>query len=377
MRVPSVYLAGPISGCNSEQRHGWRDELKHMFSDEFDFIDPTHNLIAAERSDFEVVQADAEAIRSADAVLANMWRESIGTSIGILHGHLAGKIVCVCDPNRIGSRMAAFYADAVERTLPGTLSAIRTFLQAQSLVAGVRKQSGEIESFDREKLSIAVRKTCLAAGTGDIVATRAIVAKTLELLLLGSPEERIVASAEIRETVWEALAQLAADPANEVDYDRVRRAWNEFADDAGTGAKSSDQPQLALPVVHEAPLKVTLRTQGTHSTIWGHLNQINPSARAIFDEMRRVDGIVEIVFGPFRNTGAPPSKPHVRVQASKTAHIIDGTCFDKGRKGTLQTFQVHVGNPAARDTILQALRDHLVRYGAIRSGSLGLESNLS
>jgi|GEM_PF-6951483 len=105
MRKPKVYLAGPISGTNHEQRHVWREDLKARFSEEFEFIDPTDNVIEAGRSDFDVVRADAEAIRSADAMLANMWRESIGTAFGILHAHSAGKLVVVCDPNYLQSRM--------------------------------------------------------------------------------------------------------------------------------------------------------------------------------------------------------------------------------------------------------------------------------
>ena len=67
MAKPTVYLAGPIAGCNEDQRRVWRNDLKRGFHDEFDFIDPMDNLLDVEASDFEVVQADAEAIKSADA----------------------------------------------------------------------------------------------------------------------------------------------------------------------------------------------------------------------------------------------------------------------------------------------------------------------
>src|SRR5688500_10284070 len=144
MPKPKVYLAGPISGCNDEQRHAWRNDLKRGFSEEFEFVDPTDSLIE-QGPDFGVVQADAEAIRLADAVLANMWRESIGTSFGVLHAHSAGKIVVVVDPNLISSRMLAFYADSVERTLPAALNTIRNFLKSQRLITAVQKSDGAEE----------------------------------------------------------------------------------------------------------------------------------------------------------------------------------------------------------------------------------------
>lgn len=371
MPKPTVYLAGPISACNPEQRHAWRNELKKGFSEEFEFIDPTDNLISPEGSDFEVVQADAEAIRNADAVLANMWRESIGTSFGILHAHMAGKIVAVCDSNLIWSRMPAFYADSVGRTVPAALHAIGTFLRAQSLVKGVEKRSGEIQPFDRGKLSQSVRKACLAAGAGDVVPTRAIVTKMLSLLFDETLEERVLSTTQIKEAVWDALATLAADPLYETDYDAIRRAWEEYREGGRRDGGEKVRTPLPRPVVHDAPLEIRRRSFHNHSTIWG--NRIGSDAARIFDEIARVDGITEIVFGEFKNTGSPPSRPHVRLKASKTLNIIEGVCYDKGKKGTLQTFQVRVANPAARDSVLEVLREHLEAIGHIRASSPGSE----
>jgi hypothetical protein len=128
-------------------------------------------------------------------------------------------------------------------------------------------------------------------------------------------------------------------------------------------------PATPLPEVHDQPLRVVVRSQGTHRTIWGK-NAIGRDAELIFEEMKRVEGIVEIVFGPFRNTHAPPAKPHVRLTASRTAHIIDGKCYDHGKCGTLQTFQVRVANPQTRDQILEVLRKHLTCHGHMRPGDI-------
>jgi nucleoside 2-deoxyribosyltransferase len=361
MPRPKIYLAGPISGVNAEQRHVWREELKAGFSDEFEFIDPADNVIAPGRSDFEVVQADAEAIRGADAVLAYMWRESIGTAFGILHAHSAGKIVVVCDPNFIGSRMVAFYADAVERTLHGSLNAIRTFFKMQQRIESVQKRDGRPEPFDREKLAASIRRACSAAGASDIVPARAIVAKSLGLLLQSDEDHRVLTTAEIQDAVWDAIADLASDPANETDYEAIRHAWEAFS----SGQPARIEVAAPAPAVHDQPLRVAVRSQGTHRTIWGK-NAIGRDAERIFHEMKRVEGIVEIVFGPFTNTHSPPVKPHVRLTASRTPYVIDGKCYDKGEYGTLQTFQVRVADPQGRDQVLDVLRRHLTSSGHMR-----------
>lgn len=365
MSKPRIYLAGPISGCNEDQRTQWRREVRRGFGEEFDFVDPTDNLIGREQSDYEVVAADAEAIRACDAVLANMWRESIGTAFGILHAHSAGRVVVVNDPNFVNNRMVTFYADAVERTLPASLNAIRKHLLAQSRILGVEKRDGTSEPFSRQKLASAVRKACLDAGESDLAPPHAIVTQTLSLLLAGSDEARVVPSAEIRDRVWEALALLAADPAVGEDYDQIRRAWDRHED--GKPREAPASPAHGI-FVSEKPLETPVHTVGNHSMIWGH--RIGADAARIFAEIVRVNGITEVVFGPFKNTGNPPRKPHVRLVASKTPTHIEGTCYDKGPKGTLQTFQIRVADPDQRDTILKVVRDHLVSLGHVRPGPI-------
>lgn len=360
---PKVYLAGPISGCNDEQRHAWRNDTKRGFADEFTFIDPTDHLVSRDGSHHAVVVADAEAIRTSDAVLANMWRESIGTSFGILHAHLAGKIVAVADPNLINSRMAAFYADAVERSLPAALNAIRTFLRLERTTIKIKKRLGTVEEFDREKLLTSVRKACMDAHAGDIVPARAIVSKTVELLGKDGPDERVIETSSLIELVWEAVAELEADPLHDADYTKIRRAWEEHDRKQEVQRRIND---TLRPKVHDFPLEVRARSVGTHSTIWGK-SKIGSDAYEIFQEIKKVEGITEIVFGPFQNTHSPPVKPHVRLFASKTIGVIEGHCFDKGEKGTKQSFQIRVANPDVRDQTLEVLKEHLIAKGHIRA----------
>jgi len=362
-----VYLAGPISGCNEDQRRHWRERLRLGFEEEFEFIDPTDKPLGVDASDFEMVQADVEAIKACDAVLANMWKESIGTAFGILHAHLSSKVVVVVDPNLIKNRMVAFYADDVVHDLHAGLNSIRTFFAAEQRITKVVKEDGSEDQFDRRKLSEAIRGACRKAGESDLGPARAILRGALEDLLGDHlAGEREVTTKQVTIAVWRSMAELAADPAHEADYDAIRRAWDEHKANNAQQRRFKELASLPQVVVHAKPLEVQLSTAGTHSTIWGS-GKVGPGAREIFDEMKRVSGLTQIRLGRFANTSSPPSKPHVRLSASTTSNLIEGKMYDRGPKGTLQTFQIHVADERQRDDILDTLRRHLEGKGHIRA----------
>ena len=365
---PKVYLAGPISGCNDEQRRVWRAELKAGFSDEFEFIDPIDRLMGDEDSDQRLVETDIECIRTSDAVLANLWKESMGTAFGLAQAHMAGKFVAVADPNYIRNRMVAFYADAVERNLSLALNRIRRNFQSNALILGVVKKDGTQEAFNRGKLVHSIRRACQDAKQSDLGPPRAIAMRALEQLLESTHDSpRQIPTSEIRDAVFEAIAELAGDPIREVDYDAVRRAWESHKDGA-TIPFSAGPPKAVGIQIHDAPLQVDVTNSGTHSTIWGKgMKAVPADVSAILDEIKKVEGIKEIRFGPFSGKPKPSPKPHVRLIASSTHSIIEGKIFSKGVKGTMQTFQTLVLNPEQRDAILVALREHLFKQGMVRS----------
>ena len=86
-----IYLAGPIHGCNDAQIRLWRDSVKRKYGNQCEFLDPSENLLNREASPAEVVEADIRAIESADGLLVNMWRESIGAALGVVHAHRRGQ----------------------------------------------------------------------------------------------------------------------------------------------------------------------------------------------------------------------------------------------------------------------------------------------
>lgn len=135
----SVYLAGPISHCNEKQKSHWRDEVKSKFGSKMTFVDPMETW---RETPYEIVEADRRCIEQADGLLANMWRESIGTAMGIAHAYQRGRPIVVADPNHLESKMLSFFADAVEETPAKGAKALFGLLQAEFGGRSSRQEDG-------------------------------------------------------------------------------------------------------------------------------------------------------------------------------------------------------------------------------------------
>jgi len=123
----SVYLAGPIKGCDESEVHDWRAFC------ESDLVADTIN--PASRRDFsqtdcddclnEIVNPDKNDIDSCAVLLANVWRPSVGTSMEILYAWERGKlVVVVVDPTVPTSAWIIAHAHALFYSLADAMSYI-------------------------------------------------------------------------------------------------------------------------------------------------------------------------------------------------------------------------------------------------------------
>ena len=76
-QVRRIYLAGPITGCNDEQKKVWRDRIQRLWSQEFEFYCPVQRLEELNEkgvriTPYQVVNLDMRAIQESDAVIANI-----------------------------------------------------------------------------------------------------------------------------------------------------------------------------------------------------------------------------------------------------------------------------------------------------------------
>lgn len=83
--VKRVYLAGPIANCTGDQARGWRTEASN-------YLAPlgilTRNPALRPMRGSETVEEDLQDIRLADAVIANCWKPSVGTSMEIMYAYM-------------------------------------------------------------------------------------------------------------------------------------------------------------------------------------------------------------------------------------------------------------------------------------------------
>ena len=178
-----VYLGGPISDCNELQARRWRNEVKNSrYKAHFDFADPMDGLLDRDASPYEIVEADLRAIEDADGVPVNMWRASIGSTMGVVHAHRAGRPVVVADPNHLASRPLEFYADAVVETPLKAANILLDLLRAEADWTVIKSAERGDEPFDRRKLMAAVRGACRSAGRDDIVVPGLIFPAVIDRL---------------------------------------------------------------------------------------------------------------------------------------------------------------------------------------------------
>ena len=363
-----VYLAGPIHGCNEAQRSHWRRRVRDKWGDRFEFVDPNDAIVAVQttaEAGYEIIRRDQQAIRSCDAVLANMWRESVGTAIGIVHAKREGKLVAIVDPNHIGNRILAFYADVVSEKLDDALRQIKALLEQQGAIRTVIKRQGRPdEEFSRETLAASIRKACHTAGKDDLIVPAKVVPLVIERLLEGGQAVggRVTTSA-IKEAVWDVLALLEADPLRGEEFAGIRRAWESYNRKAKMSPLERELASVGKAVpLSPAPLQVLVEAGKSHTTIWGvhvqKLEDIPLPVRGIFQEITCVPGIRRIHFGPF-DWGHTEDRCRVELFASKTSGIIEGKCYDQGKKGNVQSFQLEVLDPGQAEAIRQALIHHL------------------
>lgn len=359
-----IYLAGPITGCNEAQIHRWRDEVKAKYAKDFTFVDPTRpwdgNAIGQDRSPHEIVEADRRGIELADGMLVNMWRESIGASIGMVHAHRAGKPVVVADPNHLRSQVLTFYADALEDSPLKAAAALRGLLRAERWQ--VTKLGGKpSEPFERRKLVAAIAGACASAGCNDVIVPRMALPFVIDRLKR-TKIDNTVTTGSIGKAVARTFESLAADGSHGSAMEGVLEQWL-----AGAQEARERQTALPAPVRGRRGVSVPVQSRKSHGTIWGNgvrgIKDIpSADARRVFAAVVAVPGVIEVAIGQF---GHKESRERVCavVAESRTPNVLDGKIFDRGEKGTIQTFQVRIQADSEKASVREQCEGALREQG--------------
>lgn len=365
-----VYLAGPISGCNETQMRRWRDTVKREYDKRMAFLDPVENLVDSKASPYEVVEADLHAIEEADGLLVNMWRESIGTAIGVAHAHSRGRLIVVADPNHLQSRILGFFADAVEESPRQGAKTLWNLLRAESWRVVKSGGEGEEEQFERRKITEAVRAVCRHTGRDHVIVPGLVLPQVIAHLR-GSDRklEKLITTTDISNAVADVLHELERDSVHAEAVEGMANAWRSRAERKGPQsptrtAAPTDRVRTAAGA-GRVPISCGSKS---HGTIWDStvkcLDDIpSRAARRIFGKIASVPGITEITLGPFARKGSR-NTCQAWVGKSPTPYVVEGKLYDSGLKGTMQTFQVWVQFDSSKPRIVEAIQKKLRDDGA-------------
>ena len=229
------------------------------------FIDPAEDPLV-KSSPYQFVDRDLRSIESADAVLANMWRESVGTAIGLVHARAKGRIVVVVDPNHLENPFLEFYADVVVKTLKEGIHATADLLRSSTFT--VIKHGGRAEEpFNREKLVQSVRAAARAARKNDIAVPSLVLRRVTDALT--DNRRKVggrVTTSDIEHEVFETLTAMEADPEHTQAVIGIAEQWAKKVKSKGARSARAIAPAGSAPVVSQ---RVPIFTSKAHGSIWG------------------------------------------------------------------------------------------------------------
>ena len=101
MTKKTIYLSGPIMDEHAGTAREWREAAGQLLSKEFRLLDPMRRKFVDRQVDSanEIVEFDLQDVRTADILLVNYNRPSIGTSMEVFYAaHDLGKFVVAFSP---------------------------------------------------------------------------------------------------------------------------------------------------------------------------------------------------------------------------------------------------------------------------------------
>ena len=112
----TIYLCGPINGCNDEEAKDWRNKTKEVLGDQFNYLDPMRRDYRGRELEpgivNEIVNGDKEDLDNSDILLAYCPKPSVGTSMEILYFWGRGSTVIVHE-NPNPSPWLIYHCDAL------------------------------------------------------------------------------------------------------------------------------------------------------------------------------------------------------------------------------------------------------------------------
>ncbi len=219
-KLLNVYLAGPMTNCSERQKTVWRKRVKDALKTEFKCLDPTDPH--AQKGAL-AVSADIE---EADVVIANMWRESIGTTIGIVQAKRMGIPVILIDQHYLDSPiLKSLVGDCIVHSEEAAINKLRNEI-APSLAGKVmvmKRKGPPAVPFDIKKLQKSLKSACQAAGVDDPIF-HVLLSRRVHRAVLSTADASPIRTATIRDRVFQELRNISHDSLGEGDAHQVEHA---------------------------------------------------------------------------------------------------------------------------------------------------------
>jgi hypothetical protein len=226
-RVLSIYLAGPVTNCNEKQKTEWRKAIKAKLAKAgHKSIDPV------DHTDWRPLKETVEIDRS-DVVIANLWRESVGTVIGIMQARSRGKPVILIDPNYLENTALQHLVgkDFIVRGIDEAVNLLPQLVEQLNKVVSVRKSDGTLEPFTPSKLHDSLNAVCARAHVEDAILPDLVANAVHGAALKGEKNGQIHAD-QIKRLVFNKLSEIATDNLYEEELKKraaaLCHAWGEY-----------------------------------------------------------------------------------------------------------------------------------------------------
>lgn len=337
-------------------------------------MDPTEDDWDRSKTPFEAAQTDLNAIESADGFLVNMWRESVGSAIGMVQAFRAGRPVVVANPNWLNSHILAFYADAVTDDPVKAARIMRDILRAESRLTVLKSGGRGEEPFDREKLANAINSVCKSIGTSEIVIARDLLPDIIARLHRSGSQSKVKSSipsslidAQVRETLSEAAK------AKHGDFQKVLDRWSQFALEKKPHARMAVRvDRLREQPAEYGTTSVEVSCTKAHTSMWGvnvrTLRDIpSEEARKVVNLIAETAGVTRIILGPFGRKSRR-AKVSAFVEHSKTPFVLEGGIYDEAPKGTIQKLHIWVQKEDGKHDVLEHITEALKGNGRWAKG---------
>jgi len=218
-KLLNVYLAGPMTNCSERQKTVWRKRVKEALRTEFKCLDPTDPH--AQKGALAV----SSDIEEADVVIANMWRESIGTTLGIVQAKRMGIPVILIDQHCLDSPILKSLADdCIVHSEEAAINKLRTEI-APNLTREIQvmKRSGKLVAFDIKKLQKSLKGACVAGGVDDPIF-HVLLSRRVQRAIATTSGSAPITTEAIRDRVFQELRNIALDSLGEGDEKQVEHA---------------------------------------------------------------------------------------------------------------------------------------------------------